>query len=140
MKSFQVTIEINASADQIWDVLVNVSDWPIWNSTVSKVVGTVQLGGKVTVHTTLSPGRAFPLRVSELVKPKSMVWTGGMPLGLFKGQRTYTLTPQSNGATKFEMVEVFSGLMAPLITKSIPDLQPSFEEFAACLKRVAEKV
>jgi hypothetical protein len=33
---------------------------------------------------------------------------------------------------------VYSGLMAPLIVRSIPDLQPSFNTFAANLKRRAE--
>ena len=36
------------------------------------------------------------------------------------------------------MREEFSGLMAPLNTRSIPDLQPSFAEFAAALKGCAE--
>ena len=36
------------------------------------------------------------------------------------------------------MREVFSGLMAPLISRSIPDLQPSFVEFAAALKQRVE--
>jgi hypothetical protein len=67
-----------------------------------------------------------------------MVWTGGMPLGLFRGVRTYTLTPK-DGGVEFSMTEVFSGLMSPLIAGSIPDLQPSFDEFAAALKRRAEQ-
>ena len=37
------------------------------------------------------------------------------------------------------MTEVYSGLMAGMITKSIPDLQPSFDEFAVALKAEAEK-
>jgi hypothetical protein len=36
------------------------------------------------------------------------------------------------------MEEVFDGLMAGVIGKSIPDLQPVFDEFAACLKARAE--
>lgn len=40
---------------------------------------------------------------------------------------------------EFAMEEVFDGWMAGLITKSIPDLQPAFDEFASCLKREAEK-
>ena len=36
------------------------------------------------------------------------------------------------------MTEEFTGLLAPLITKSIPDLQPLLTEFAACLKRACE--
>ncbi len=67
-----------------------------------------------------------------------MVWTGGMPLGLFTGDRTYSLTPISDGEVEFTMREEYSGLLAPLISRSIPDLQPSFETFAADLKRQAE--
>ena len=40
---------------------------------------------------------------------------------------------------RFEMQEEFTGLLAPLITRSIPDLQPVFDEFARCLKAAAER-
>ena len=62
-----------------------------------------------------------------------------MPLGLFKGVRTFTLTPKGNGVTEFAMREDYSGLLAGLITKSIPDLQSAFHEFAECLTRKAEE-
>jgi hypothetical protein len=68
-----------------------------------------------------------------------MVWRGGMPLGLFTGTRTYVLTQLPDGKLKFEMTEIFKGLMAPLIMRSIPDLQPAFDEFAQCLKTAAER-
>jgi len=61
-----------------------------------------------------------------------------MALGLFSGVRTYTLTQKECGV-KFTMTEKFSGILAPLITRAIPDLQPSFDEFAAALKRWAEQ-
>lgn len=67
-----------------------------------------------------------------------MVWEGGMPLGLFRGVRRFTLTPSGRG-TDFHMSEEFSGLLAPLITRSIPDLTPSFEKFANGLKALAEE-
>jgi hypothetical protein len=60
-----------------------------------------------------------------------------MPLGLFKAERTFTLTPEGD-ALKFEMREVFSGLLSPLIERSLPDLQPAFDEFALALKQRAE--
>jgi len=36
------------------------------------------------------------------------------------------------------MTEVFSGVMFPLIKKSLPDFGPAFETYAADLKRAAE--
>lgn len=62
-----------------------------------------------------------------------------MPLGPFKGERIFELQPLDSGGVEFAMREDYSGLLAPLISKSIPDLQPAFDEFAACLKARAEK-
>ena len=61
-----------------------------------------------------------------------------MPLGLFTGQRTYTLEGAGVGTT-FTMREQYSGVMAGLIFKSIPDLGPSFQQFADGLKQRAEQ-
>lgn len=138
MKSFAVAIVIQSTAEAVWNILTDGAGWVSWNPTVEKVEGKIAPGGKVTVYTKLSPGRAFPVRVSEFAAPRRMVWTGGMPLGLFKGARTYTLTPR-DGAVEFEMREEFTGLLSPLIGRSIPDMQPSFNEFAAALKRRAEQ-
>jgi hypothetical protein len=41
-----------------------------------------------------------------------MVWTGGMPLGLFKGERTFALAKAANGEVEFSMREEYTGLMA----------------------------
>jgi hypothetical protein len=137
MKSFAVNILIRATPEAIWAILTDGAAWPSWNPTVDKVEGSVAPGEKLKVFTRLSPGREFPVRVSEFSPPRRMVWTGGMPLGLFTGQRIYTLTPK-RGGIEFAMREEVSGLMAPLITRSIPDMQPAFDEFAAALKRRAE--
>jgi hypothetical protein len=140
MKRFSTRIKINASSEKVWKLLTEVQDWPRWNSTVIGVNGTVALGQKVTVRVKTAPNQAFPVKVTKLDAPHQMVWQGGMPLPvLFKGERTYSLTPASTGETDFSMEEVFDGLLAGLITKSIPDLQPAFEEFARCLKTEAEK-
>jgi hypothetical protein len=137
MKKFETTIEIKAAPDKVWSILTNAEAYPNWNSTVEKVDGQIALGQKVTVYAKATPGRAFPLKVSEFEPSKKMVWSGGMPLGLFTGTRTYTLTPKGSSVV-FNMREEFNGLMAPLITRSIPDLQPAFDTFAADLKKRAE--
>jgi hypothetical protein len=138
MKSFATTKTIRARPAVVWALLTDAPGYASWNTTVDKVDGTIALGEKVTVHAKISPGRAFPATVAELVPEKRMVWRGGMPLGLFVGERTFTLTPRDGGGVEFAMREEFRGLMAPLITRSIPDLQPAFEEFAEALRRRAE--
>jgi hypothetical protein len=72
--------------------------------------------------------RGIPLKVAEFE-----------PLGLFKGERTFTVEPDLNGTAEFSMREQYKALMAPPIGRSIPDLQPAFDEFARDLKRAAEE-
>jgi hypothetical protein len=143
MKSFATSVTIRARPETVWALLTDAAGYPQWNSTVEKIDGRIAAGETVTVHAkaapdTKKPARAFPLKVSEFMPPQRMAWTGGMPLGLFTGTRSYTLTPTSQGEVAFAMREEFSGLLAPLITRSIPDLQPVFDRFAADLKRQAE--
>ena len=56
----------------------------------------------------------------------------------FAGVRTFTLSPAGSGATSFTMREEYSGPLLPLIWRSMPDLQPSFDQFARGLKARAE--
>jgi uncharacterized protein YndB with AHSA1/START domain len=139
VKSFATSVTIRARPEAVWALLTDAAGYPQWNSTVERIDGRIAAGETVTVHAKATPARAFPLRVTEFVPPQRMVWTGGMPLGLFTGTRSYTLTPTSEGEVEFAMREEFSGLLAPLITRSIPDLQPAFDTFAADLKRHTER-
>jgi hypothetical protein len=136
---YRSTIDVQAEPARLWDLLTDAPSYPEWNTTVVKVEGTIELGQKIKVFAKVSPNRAFPVKVVELSKAERMVWQGGMPLGLFKGVRTFTLTPQPGGATRFEMHEKFSGPMLGMIRRSMPDLQPSFDEFASALKARAER-
>jgi hypothetical protein len=73
-----------------------------------------------------------------LKEPGQMVFRGGMPFGLFTGERTHTLQRQGT-ATSFTMREEYTGPIAGMIFKSIPDLGPSFQQFAEGLKQQAER-
>lgn len=131
-------MSIRATPAAIWSILTDASQYTSWNSTVDRVEGRIAPGEKITLHVKINPGRAFPVKVTEFESPKKMVWTGGMPFGLFKGERTFTLSERPNGTVEFRMSEEFSGLLSPLIGRTIPNLQPAFDDFAADLKKHAE--
>jgi hypothetical protein len=139
VKRFATRTTINARAEAIWSLLTDAQHYSSWNTTVSHIDGRIALGENVTVHVKAAPGRAFPVRVVAFETPRRLVWSGGMPFGLFVGERTFALVSAGSEATEFTMTEEYAGLLAPLITKSIPDLQPAFDEFAACLKACAER-
>lgn len=139
MKEFIASTTIKASPETIWAILTDAPGYPEWDPNVDRIEGRIAPGEKITAFTKLSPGRAFPVTVSEFVPGQKMTWTGGMPLGLFKGERTFTLSPQGNGTVKFTVRELFSGPLLPLIGRSLPDLNAAFEQFVAGLKQRAER-
>jgi uncharacterized protein YndB with AHSA1/START domain len=138
MKEYSATTTIKASPETIWTILTNASGYPEWDPGVESIEGRIAAGETITARTKYSPGRAFPAKVTEFVPGRKMVWTGGMPLGLFKGERTFTLSPQGDGTTQFTLREVFSGPLLGVFGRSITDLNPVFQQFAAGLKGRAE--
>lgn len=139
MKSFNAAINIRAPKETIWSILTDAPGYPSWDPGVIRIEGKIAPGEKITAYTKLSPNRAFPVKVTEFVPGQRMTWTGGMPLGLFKGVRTFTLTPGKDGSTNFELREEFSGLLLPLIGRTIPDMTQNFQDFVAGLKARAER-
>jgi len=136
-RSYQASSLIAAPPERVWPVLTDVAAWPQWDSGVTRVDGRLALGEKLSIRVAANPGRAFPVRVVELVAPELMVFCGGMPLGLFTGERTYTLEREGT-STRFVVREQYTGPLGGMIFKSIPDLGPSFQQFADGLKRRVE--
>ena len=138
MLTYSATTEINAAPETIWRILTDASKYKEWDASLIKLDGKIAPGEKLTILSKLSPDRAFTPTVTEFEPNKKMVWSSGMPLGLFKGARTFLLEPIGGGRVRFSMREEFSGLLLPLIGKTIPDMNPVFAEFAAALKQRAE--
>ena len=138
MSSYSVKRSIAASPEVIWELLTDAAAFPDWNPAVLGIEGSIAEGERIRLTSIVNPDREFKLNVSDVSPPRSMVWSDGMPLGLFKGTRTFSLTPQDDGATEFFMEEVYTGIMAGMITKSIPDMTDSFNQFADGLKAAAE--
>ncbi len=136
MKSYESVVVIDAEPAAVWAVLLDGPRYPEWGSGITAVDGPIVDGGKITVHAAVSPGRAFPVRVA-IDRPGPMSWTGGMPLGLFRGHRTFTVTDEGL-VTRLTVREEYTGLLLPLIWRSMPDLGPSFTQFTAGVKARAE--
>jgi len=138
MKKYNASTDINASAETVWKILSDAGNYPTWDASMDHIEGTLALGQTVKFFTKLS-AQSFPVKVTAFEPNHKMVLTGGLPLGLFKSERTHVLTANKNGTTTFHTEEIFSGLLLPLFGKNIPDLTENFKNFAAALKKQAEK-
>jgi len=138
MEFYEATTTIDAAPDAVWKVLVDGANWPNWDSGIKSIDGTIAAGNKLTIKAAIGGDRAFPVKVVTFDAPRKLVFSGGMPLGLFRGVRTYTLTAQG-AKTLLHMREEYTGAMLGAIWKSIPDLGPSFTQFVTGLKKRVEK-
>ena len=133
----RVEVTIRANPERVWSLLTDAKGFPRWNSTVSGIEGEIREGERIRLRV---PGsdRAFTPTVSGVVPLQRMTWTGGVA-PMFKGVRTFELRARQDGGTDFVMQERFSGLMLPLVKRSLPDFGPIFERYANDLKRGSER-
>ena len=129
-----ICIEIKSDPSIIWTLLTNASNYPRWNSTVISIDGAIAPGGKINLKSTLDPKRTFKLRVKEFQPESKLAWGDAM------GKRVYTIAKNSTGSVLFSMTEKIGGPLFPLFAKMIPSFDKSFEQFAADLKKEAEKI
>jgi len=134
---YSAGINIKARPDRVWALMTNAADFPRWNSTVKNIEGKIASGQTIKLVASISPERVFNLNIIEFVPQKRMVWSDGN--AIFKGVRTYTLTPKADGSTDFTMSEVYTGLMLPMIAGSLPNFRPAFEQYVSDLKKESER-
>ena len=141
MTRFHVSKDIDAPPGAVWRVLTSRPHLAAGDFGITSLVGpsdTIAAGQSLRLTTAATGSRVFRLKVVSCTAESQMVWRGGMPFGLFVGTRTFQLSATATG-TRFEMTEAFTGPLSGLIVRSIPDLTPGFETFAAALAAHAMK-
>ena len=130
---------ILAPADRVWAILADASGYAAWNPEIVGIDGRLAGDARFTARVRLGTGavRSVSMKVTLFEPPSRMEWTGGLPLGLFVGRRLYTMTPRES-VTEFRMQLNMTGLLAPLIIRSVGDRQTEIDSFSAALKKRAE--
>lgn len=140
MHAYESSAHIDAAPETVWSVITDAERLTDWDSGIVRIEGRIDRGERLEIVSVAAPERTFKLRVTRFEPPRSMEWSGGMPLGLFRGVRTFTLTPAAGGATDVTVREEYSGPLLGMIWKSMPDLQPSFDTYTSGLKARAESI
>ena len=137
MKQNSVTRPIAALPDRIWSILTDADALVRGNTGIIRLDGQIAKGNTISLVNSVAPERAFKIKITALDPAKGMVWEGGMPLRLFHGRRVFTVEATGTGS-QFSMVETYTGPLAGLMWRVMPDLAPSFKTFANGLAELAE--
>ncbi|WP_421856097.1 SRPBCC family protein [Oricola sp.] len=137
MPHYEITQQIDAPPERIWPVLTDAARLSDGNFSILEIDGKIAPGMTIRLRSEADPKRTFDIAVRTVDRDAGMVWESGLPFGLFKGTRRFKVTASGEGSV-FHMREDYTGPLAGLMFRMIPDLSPTFRKFATGLKQAAE--
>ena len=136
-------IEIQASAEQVWKVLIDFAAYPAWNPVIHPISGEARAGGRLMfrVHPRTGPGVTLRPTVVKAEANRELRWQGQLLFsGLFCGEHSFTIAPVAKSRVRLVQRETYSGLLVPLIVPIIKATNLRiFEDMNKALKARAEK-
>ncbi|MFI1916687.1 SRPBCC family protein [Nocardia sp. NPDC020380] len=112
------SVEIEAPAELVWQVLTDVDNYGEWNPFVPECKTTLEPGSPIDMQVRLggpkpraqqefirthTPGKEF----SYAMKP--------MPLGLLRSERSHTVTPLGDGRARYDSHFQLEGPLSPVV-------------------------
>lgn len=115
MRDFQISTEINASADHVWSILADVRRWPEWTASISEIyplkVAPLGVGSQVRV---LQPRlRPAIMTITEWEPGCGFTWVARNP-GL-TAIAAHHLASTSSGCAVTLSVS-YRGLLSPVVS------------------------
>jgi len=141
MKQIETAIEIKASKEAIWTVLMNFEDYPTWNPFIKSIKGKAEKGKQIEVNIQLEGMKlqTFTPEVLVFDVNKEFRWKGKLGIkGIFDGEHYFILETIDNQTTKFIHGEKFTGILSGIIYKMISE--KTEKGFKAMNRAIQEKL
>lgn len=139
--SMKASVEINAPAEQVWEVLADLEHYHCWNPFFVRAAGPLEPGKDLAL--TMQPvgkgARSFSPEVLEVVRGRRIVWRGRLVMpGLFDGKHTLVVEELGAKRSRFTQDESFSGVLVPFA--GFDPYRAGWERMNAALKLRAERL
>ncbi len=137
-------IEINASAEDVWNILINFNEYPKWNPFITNISGEMKEGSqiRVTIKPAGEDGMEFNPEILIATPNTELRWLGRILIpGIFDGEHYFKIEPISNSKVRFTQGEYFSGfLVLPLWSSIEEKTKNGFTAMNKALKIQAESI
>ena len=133
-------IDIAATPDNVWKVLIDYPAYAEWNPYIVRIIGTCG-DAQITVHAAARPDAPPILQTIDAVSAEfpELVWAGGLAdRHQFAGDHRFCVTEIATG-TRFDHFEHFTGTQAEaLIDRHGALITTNFNRFNIALKQRCE--
>ncbi len=131
-------VEIDATPEEVWRHLADLSAYSGWNPYIASATGTVAVGERLRLRMEPPGRRAMTFRptVTEAAPARTLEWLGrlGLP-GIFDGRHRFDLVPIGSGTLVIQS-EDFSGLLVRALRRTLDgSTRAGFEAMNAALAR-----
>jgi len=117
MHEIKTEIEIAATPEQVWSILIDFNAYPQWNPFTRSITGTVNTGErlKIVVQPAGDKGMTFLPTVLVALPNQELRWLGHFLLpGIFDGEHYFQIETISPDRVRFIHGEKFSGILVGL--------------------------
>ncbi len=122
MHEISTEIEIAATPEQVWSILMDFSAYPHWNPFIRSISGVVKTGERLNifVQPTGENGMKFHSTIFVAAPNQELRWLGHFLLpGIFDGEHYFQIEEMSQGRVRFIQGEKFSGLLMGFISLNL---------------------
>jgi len=117
-REIHTEIEINASANRVWEILVKFDEYPDWNPFIREISGELSEGSRLSVS--IQPVDSDPMDFQPTLikaeKNDELRWIGRVLVpGIFDGEHYFRIKKISEEKVNLIHGENFSGILVPLL-------------------------
>lgn len=140
-----VTVEIDAPAELVWEVLVDYERYGEWNPYTVKVETTLEIGDKIDLHLPNPDGSegTFVNRewVREVTPPTYLRYDTADEIDGVFAYREQFIEPLDEGRCTYRTTDTFTGEHADLVIETTGQwVKDGFDSVAYALKERAEQL
>ncbi len=136
MYEISTEIEINASKDQIWNLLIDIEKWQEWNPIIKSASGKLEKGEKISLIMVGKDGKngpAYSPIITDLEDHSKFRWRAKMLAGfIFTNDKVIELEEVGVNRTKLIHKELFKGIMFKMMCsqmdKGVPPMLNSMNK------------